>query len=472
MVKQIGIVGGGISGLAAALECSKHERDCEFRLFESSHRLGGVIETVRDGDYLIEKGADNFATLLPNALDLSREFEAAETLTHPQPDNRRAFVLRNGMPEPIPLGFSLMQPTQFASILATRTLSLSGKLRLLYEYAVPGKAWQDDEDESLESFAVRRLGREAFESLVEPIVSGIFTADPSKLSMRATMPQFVKMEEEHGGLIRAFLHSKKTDAAAIARKASGARYDQFVAPQNGMSTWLDQLSRNIAPDRVALKTRVSSIQRLGERWKLDVACEGNSQTYELDAIILATPAAVTSELLRDVVPRAADLAGGIHYASSAVAALVVKKADVFGRIDGFGLICPRREGRRALAISYTSNKYSGRVPEDEILLRIFFGGALDAEILEQSDAQLLRLAKLEISELLNWRGKECSRQWLIRWPNAMPQYDLGHAGRVSEIQALLKQHPGLAVCGAAYSGVGIPQCVRSGRAAANGLLGL
>ncbi|MEM8735792.1 MAG: protoporphyrinogen oxidase [Planctomycetota bacterium] len=470
MVKRIAIIGGGISGLAAALECSKRTDKCDFQLFESSNRLGGVIETLQEGDYLIEKGADNFATLLPSALDLSQEFAAADDLTHPEADNRRAFVLKNGVPEPIPLGFSLMQPTQFASILATRTLSPLGKLRLLSEYFIEGKQWQDEEDESLESFAVRRLGREAFEALVEPIVSGIFTADPSKLSMRATMPQFVKMEQDHGGLIRAFLHSKKTDAAAIARKASGARYDQFVAPKQGMTAWIEQLSQRIPVENLALGVQVTQVQQRAGGWQVGIDRNGIQDLQDFDAVVLATPAAITSSLLQSSKPDVAALVGKIHYASSAVAALVVKKSELFGRTDGFGLICPRREGRRALAISYSSNKYAGRVPNDEILLRIFFGGALDASILDQSDEDLLRLAKLEISELLNWRGTECSREWLIRWPNAMPQYDLGHQQRVGNINKLVAATPSLALCGAAYSGVGIPQCVRSGRAAVKQLL--
>lgn len=470
-MRKVAIVGGGIAGISAALELSLQPSMCTFKLFESDKRLGGVLETERAEDYLVERSADNFATLLPSALDLTKEFADPSELISPEQNGRQAFVLHNGVLEPIPVGFSLMQPTRIGSILTTRTLSIAGKLRLIYEYMVPAR--EQDDDESLESFVTRRLGREAFENLVEPIVSGIFTADPSTLSMKATMPQFLKMEREHGGLIRAHMAAKKSDAAAAARKASGARYDQFVAPKHGMSSWISALTSQIPEEDLLLKTKVQSLEKRGNRWLLTSHSLDSqaAKTEEFDAVILATPSKITSRLLSKSLPSVANLVGDIHYASSVVVAMVVNKKDVRGRLDAFGMITPSKEQRDALAISYTSNKYDGRVPKQEILFRLFFGGAQRPELVELDDDELIKIAKEELRVIQRWTGKDPNWSAVIRWNEAMPQYTLGHTQRVKQIYDLLAPDPTIRLCGAAYEGVGIPQCVRGGRRAAKAILG-
>lgn len=463
-MKRIAVIGGGIAGIAAALELSKASDRCRLLLVESSHRLGGVLETVRDGPYLIEKSADNFATLLPAALELTGEFGSPENLIRPESENRQAFVLHAGKLHPIPMGFSLMQPTRIASVLATRVLSWRGKLRLLREYFIPKRV--SAEDESLQSFATRRLGREAFENLVEPIVSGIFTANPATLSMQATMPQFVEMERKHGSLIRAHFASKKTDAGSAAKRASGARYDQFMAPREGMSQWIDELTQCLPKEDLHLSTLVQGIRSFQEGWILDT----DRGELHCGGVIIAAPARVAAPWLPTIAPEAADIVGQIEYASSAVVAMVLPTSELTGRIDGFGMIVPTKEGRATMAISYTSNKYPGRVPNGQILLRLFFGGALRPDTMELSDSQLCKLAYTELRDLLGWTGSKAIWQSVIRWPSAMPQYTLGHCVRMERLERIMQQYPGVELCGAAYQGVGIPQCVRSGREAAKRVL--
>jgi len=464
-VNKIAILGGGIAGLAAAYTLSR-SAGCEVQLFEASQRLGGVLETIHDGNYLIERSADNFATLIPHAYDLSRACGLEGELIRPNAGGRQAFVLNRGRILPIPAGFSLMQPTRIGSIITTQTLSWRGKLRLLGELWAARKP--GDEDESLESFAVRRLGRETFENLVEPIVSGIFTADPSTLSMAATMPQFVQMEQRSGGLIRGHLQARKQDAAAAARKASGARYDQFVAPRDGMNAWIAGIAAQLPAGCVQLNTPIVSLSQLPNTpgWSLETP----AGPLQFDAIVCALPAAKAAGLLEPIVPAAARMIGSIPYASSAVAAMVVNQRDIRGRIDGFGLIMPQKERRASLAISYTSNKYPGRVPDDEILLRVFLGGALRPEVVELSDSKLLEMAAVELRELLGWQGKQANWQAIIRWKEAMPQYLVGHVARMKELAAALRPHPTLKLCGAAYDGVGIPQCVRGAQRVAEELI--
>ena len=467
-MKRIAIIGGGISGLAAALTLDGAAGDYRVTLIEASNRLGGVLETVREGPYLVERSADNFATLIPDALELSKDCGLESELIRPSSNNRQAFVLNRGRLLPIPAGFSLMQPTRVGSILATRTLSWAAKLRLLGEYWVPRR--QSDEDESLESFSTRRLGREAYENLVEPIVSGIFTADPATLSMQATMPQFVEMERRSGGLIRGHLASRQQDAAAAARRASGARYDQFMAPRHGMSAWIAGLADRLPQDCIQLNTPVQSIApeatASGDRWKVETA--DASTIY--DAVICASPAAVTARLLQASLPKPASLVAAIPYASSAVVAMIVNQSELSGRTDGFGLIVPRKEGRVCLAISFTSNKYPDRVGHDEILLRVFLGGALNPSIVDLDDARLTELAAQEVRDILGWRGKQPNWQAVIRWREAMPQYLVGHTQRMQQLAQSLENYPTLKLCGAAYAGVGIPQCVRGARRAARELI--
>ncbi|GAB5402866.1 MAG: protoporphyrinogen oxidase [Aureliella sp.] len=463
-VSRVAVIGGGVSGLSAATYASRLAQSPKVSLFERSDRIGGVIQTHRDGDYLIEKAADNFATLIPDALELSKLVGVDDQLIAPREEGRRAFVLHRGELRPIPAGFSLMQPTRVGSILATRTLSLGGKLRLLGEFFV--KARQAGGDESLESFVTRRLGREAYENLVEPIVSGIFTANPKTLSMQATMPQFLAMERNSGGLIRGHLSAKRKDAAAAARKASGARYDQFRAPRDGMDTWLEGITSQLPEGCLHLNTSVEAIVADGDSWRIQLADQAD-QVF--DAVILATPTHVTSRLLENVSKEASRLASSIEYASSAVAAMIVNRRDIAGRLDGFGMISPSRENRHALAISYTSNKYEGRVPEDQVLLRVFMGGAMNPGVMELPDDELEMIAKREVQEILKWDGKDPNWIQIIRWNQAMPQYTLGHRERVASLKEELSKTPTLQVCGAGYDGVGIPQCVKSGRLAAEAI---
>ncbi len=475
--REVVIVGAGISGLAAAWYLTHSGRPLKVTVIEASSRVGGVLETIRDGDYLIERSADNFATLVPDALEFCKSTGFDSELISPNQQGRQAFVLNRGQILPIPAGFSLMQPTRVASILSTRTLSWSGKLRLLGEYFVPKRA--SDEDESLQDYALRRLGSEAFENLVEPIVSGIFTADPARLSMQATLPQFVAMEKKHGGLIRGHLAARRDDASAAAKRASGARYDQFLAPRLGMNQWLDHIQQMLPQGCIQLSTSVKSCRRTpsadsqllsGSPAESKFVIETSRGSLNCDALIVATPTGPASKILQSEFSEIANALSEISYASSAVLAVVLDRDEIKGRIDGFGLIVPRVEKRRALAISYTSNKYPGRVPAGQILLRVFLGGALQSEVLELDDARLIEIGLQEVREILNWQGSSPKWQALVRWTNAMPQYHVGHLLRMNRLQQLIDTVPNLYLCGAGYSGVGIPQCVRSGKLAASQLL--
>jgi oxygen-dependent protoporphyrinogen oxidase len=469
--RRVAILGGGITGLAAAWYLQQQARWREIHLFERQSRIGGVIDTQRvtipsrvpipeliQGQSLIECGADNFATLVPDALQWIEELGLRQEMIQPNQEHRFARVVRAGKLWPIPQGFSLMQPTRLDAILSSRVLSIPGRLRVLWEYFVPAR--RDSSDESLKDFASRRLGREAFEKLVEPIVGGIFTARADRLSMQAALPQFVNMEREHGGLIRGFLAQRRQAEGAMALKSSGARYDQFLAPRQGMRWWLEAIRQRLTSCQIHFDWAVDRLERSADGWRVYQA----DRQERFDAVVVALPAHEAARVLASSHPRIAQEVGQIRYASSAVVAMVVPKAEVRTADRCFGIVVPSVERRDVLAISMTSEKYPGRVASDQLLLRAFMGGGVRPELMEETDDTLKRIALREVRSLLQIQS-EPLWEAVLRWKESMPQYDVGHIDRVARIDALLEQTPGLVLAGNAYRGVGIPQCIRSAKAA-------
>jgi oxygen-dependent protoporphyrinogen oxidase len=456
------VIGGGITGLAAAYRLSRGEPPLKVVLFESASRLGGVLETVRRGGFLFEKSADNFVTAFPWAMDLCRRIGFLDQLIPTNREHRRALIVLGDRLHEVPEGFFLMAPRRIWPMLTTRILSWRGKLRLLCECCVPRKS--DLNDESLASFAKRRLGHEAYERLVQPLSAGIYTADPQTLSMHAAFPQFVQMERQYGSLLRAVRKRTRSSTAAEGSE-SGARYGLFVAPREGMSSLVDAVAAALPGGSIQTETTVTRVERTPHgQWSL--ATEGRTSTrIDADAVIFATPASAAARLIDNVDPQLAQLLDRISHASCAVVSLGFRK-DQFGRrLGGFGFVVPQTERRSILAGSFSSIKYPGRAPEGMELVRVFIGGASHPELVESSDAELVAIACGELAELLAIRGDPVDWQ-IARWHNVMPQYCVGHAELVSTIEARVASLGGVALAGNAYRGVGIPQCILSGEEAA------
>lgn len=467
---RFAVVGAGISGLAAAWYLERLVPSAQVDVFESAQRVGGVIQTHCAPPFLNELGADNFATLVPDALRLVEEMDLRHEFISPKADNRFAQVVHHGKVMPIPTGFSLMQPTNLRSVLSTPVLSLSGKLRTLAEYFVQKRS--SPEDESVESYAVRRLGRECFDRLVEPIVGGIFTARAETLSMQAAMPQFVAMEREFGGLIRGSLAKQRNQSQAerSARQATGARYDQFLAPKQGMTWWLNHIAHSLRRP-VQFNKQVTGLSKNPDgKWvlafhKSGSAGEPSEGASNYHAVCVALPGPRAASLLKTTMPQVADRLDRIPYASSAVAVLALPRSEIPPSALCFGVVVPKLEHRDCLAISLASEKYEGRCPNDLVLARVFMGGAIRPELMDQSDDALIGLARKEVKELLG-AGSLPRFQTIVRWNEAMPQYLVGHPKLAASIEQSIAQEPTLRLIGNALEGVGIPQCIRLARQAA------
>lgn len=465
---RIAVVGAGISGLTVAWNLERLLPNAIVDVFESADQVGGVIQTIDAAPILAELGADNFATLVPDAFCMVEEMGLQDQFIRPNSINRKAQVVRGGKLYPIPNGFSLMQPTRLSSVIASPILSPAGRLRLLFEYYVKRRNSLDDE--SVESFAVRRLGRECFDRLVEPIVGGIFTARAETLSMQAAMPQFVAMEREYGGLIRGAFAKRKSQSRSelAAREASGARYDQFLAPKLGMSWWMKKIAASLRHP-ILFRQRVVRLTKNDElSWTLHASnCNGKNQSVQHEhpgyhAVCLALPSPRSAAILKVSHPSIAEKLDRIPYASSAVAVMAIERREIREDALCFGVVVPKLEHRDCLAISLASEKYTGRCPKELVLARVFMAGAVRPELMDKSDDELLHIARKEIKDLL---GAQSLPRWqtLVRWTEAMPQYLVGHPLLVNSIRQSVDLDPTLRLVGNAFDGVGIPQCIQLAR---------
>ena len=538
-VKRVAVLGAGLTGLAAAfrlqeLATSRGEA-IEVTLFEAGSRPGGLVGTERIGGYLVDIGADSFLTNKPGAVGLCRRLGIEDRLVATDTRFRGALVLHQGQTVPIPEGFQLLSPTAIWPIITTPLFSVWGKLRLLAEWLIPGRyrsiartSGKSDSanappeiplvDESLSDFVLRRFGREALDRLVQPLVGGIYTSDPQRLSLAATMPRFLEMERDHGSLIRAALRQKsrpesrpsaQTGAAGTARgrgaqterpvdTSSGARYGLFAGLKEGMQELVDRLHASVAQScSFRLNTQVVSVtanasaaagtlppsallpsvpppsepghpttSSTGTGYLLTLA-DGTTEPF--DAVLIAVSAVQMGPLVQQLNPRLSAALQQIEYASSAIVVSGHRLADIRHPLDAFGLVIPHAEGRKILAVSFSSRKFPDRAPTDHVLLRTFIGGALQPELLQQSDEQLLQTVRDELGELLGVRG-EPDFMRVYRYRQAMPQYHVGHIEQVAKIEEFSREHPGIALAGIACRGVGVPDAISSGESAADQIL--
>jgi oxygen-dependent protoporphyrinogen oxidase len=492
MVRRVVVIGGGVSGLAAAHRLSElaaargnsnvaNTADAagapvEVLLLEASERVGGTVRTERREGFLLEGGPDSFISEKPEAVELARRLGLEDRLVPTNDAHRRSFVVRNGRLRPTPEGFQLLAPSRLWPFVTTDIFSWRGKARMALDLVLPRRAAGSDEeeDESLASFVLRRFGREALERMAQPMVGGIYTADPEQLSLRSTMPRFLDMERRHRSLILAMRRAGRARDGHTAR-ASGARYSLFLSFDEGVQVLTDALAARLPAGTIKLRTRVASIEpqaapahgageteSAARSWT--VRLEGG-ETIRADAVCVALPAYAAAQLVRGHDATLAAELEAIPYASTATVNLAYRRQDITHPLDGFGFVVPFIERRTVLACTFSSVKFSGRAPAGYALLRAFVGGALQPETFALDEEEMTTAVERDLRDLLGVVGSPLFAH-VEKWPRSMAQYHLGHGARVARIRSRLSERPSLRLCGNAYTGAGLPDCIREGERAA------
>jgi protoporphyrinogen/coproporphyrinogen III oxidase len=528
--RRIAVLGGGITGLAATYTLAKAREagaPIEEYLLEASDRLGGHLRTERVDGYVIEAGPDSFLAEKPEAAVLCRELGLDGQLIGSNDAERRTYILHHGRLVPLPDGLMFLVPTRLWPTFWTPLLSVRSKAAIVAdafrprprsqgaEHVAPGfdsenaglrpgatfeaMLESDDvvmDDESVADFVRRHFGDSMLENIADPLLAGVYGGDATGLSIRAVLPRFWAMEQKHGSLVRAVLAARRhgrmapspdsssPDAVRSYSTTSRQPLPLFMTLRDGLGQLVEALASCLDPSRVHLGQRVVSLGRAVAAQAADgsragprspsggryiIGCEGGP-TFAADAVILALPTYTCGRLLAPFDEQLAQLLDGIPYTGALTVALGYDAADLASLPLGFGFLVPYKEQRRMLACTFVHNKFPGRVAPGKGLLRCFLGGARDSSILDSDDTFIMNVIRSELHEVLNLSAEPKLRR-VCRWPSSMPQYSVGHTQRVKLIQSHVEGIPALFLAGNAYSGIGISDCVRTGRAAAERALG-
>lgn len=438
------IVGAGISGLAAAYELRK--RKTSVLVFEKSDRPGGVIQTERVGEFVVDKGPDSLLVQKPAAVALCNEIGLGDRLI-PTKAPRTAYVLRHGHLHSLPGASVLGFPTRVRPLLRSGLFSARAKARIAAELFIPKR--RGGGDESVASFVQRRFGSEAVRYIAEPLLAGIHAGDVERLSMRALFPRFVEAEATHGSVIRALREMRGP------RNADGA----FRSFPRGIDEIVEGLMRVVPKESVRLNSMVTRVEATREGFTVHLE---DWPPVRTSAVILSCPAFSTADLVRTIDAQLADLCGSIKYLSTATVALAFPREAVHHTLAGTGFVVPKSEGLNITAGAWISSKWPHRSPQGHALLRVFLGGARDPAVLAKSDRELTEIALNELGKILGLRGAPTFTR-VYRWSRSSPQQEVGHLDLVVKIDAHLAHHQGLFVSAAGVRGVGIPDCVADAR---------
>lgn len=460
---RVVIVGGGITGLAAAYALmagpTPHDLPLACTLVERDARLGGKVRTERVQDCVVEAGPDSFLASKPAAVELCRALGLTDRLIATLP-GRTVYVAARGQLHPLPPGLALGIPTQPWPVVRTSLLSPAAKARMAWDLVLPRRA--PDGDETVGSFIARRLGRAAVDRLVGPLLAGIYAGDADALSLRATFPQLQQWETDHRSLILAAMTQRRRAAAA-----GNGGGPMFLGLAGGLSGMIDALQKALAGTEMVTGQPVVRIDRATTAAPYAVHL-GDGRTLDADGVLLAAPAFNTADLLEPLAPSVAALLRKIPYASTASVTLAYRRREIAHPLTGHGFVVARREPLQITACTWVSSKWPDRAPSGLALLRCYLGSAGRDAIVAEDDARLAAAAQADLARVMGINAAPVFTH-IARWPQAMPQYLPGHLDRLDSIEAGLRSLPGIAVAGAGYRGVGIPDCIRQGTDAARRL---
>lgn len=460
--RKIIIVGAGITGLAVAYYLQEQARAAGAPiaciLIESEARLGGKIVTDRTEGLVIEAGPDSFLTQKPWALELCKRLGLSKRLVGTNDRQRKTYIVRNGRLHELPEGIVLMVPTQAMPLLHSDLLSWGGKLRMGLDLVIPKRAGNGDE--SLADFARRRFGREAFEHMIEPLMSGIYAGDAEQMSIKATFPRFVELEQKYGSLIRGLMLQRQ-QAPQLPKSSNHVRPTMFMTLQGGLAELVESLAAKLGEVELMTQSRVVGIRQTGgdsaQMPGFIVQLE-DGMKLNADAVVLATPAFVSAKVLEGFDRHLADRLREIPYVSTATISLAYRRSTFSHPLDGFGFVVPTVEQRRLMACTWTSTKFPHRATDDLVLLRCFVGRAGYEEIVWRDDPDLVQICREELRDLMGIVAEPVLVR-VYRWERGMPQYQVGHLDWLAQLDQLLSHHPGLFLSGSAYRGIGLPDCI-------------
>ncbi len=458
---RVAIIGGGISGLAAAFALEERRRAgaVAYTLFESSPSFGGVLRTEHIQGCVVEAGPDSFLTEKPWASDLCRALGLGDQLIGSNDADRKTYILVHGRLIPMPDGLMFLVPTKILPTALSPLFSWRTKLRMARELSQPPRA--AEEDESVASLVERHYGAEMVDRLASPLLSGIYGGEAASLSVRAVLPRFAEMERTHGSLGRAMLAARKKIPRAVKQPPI------FTSLKNGMQQLVDTLIPRLDSRSLIPNTVVRSIQPNSSSWTVNARYE--SEVF--DAVVLAVPAYTAARLLSTCSHELSTELATIGYTSSITVALGYDREVRQSLPPGFGFLVPRGEGKRLLAATFVHNKFPHRAPEDRALLRCFFAASNAEKIWNLSDAAIVAIVRTELQQILSLRSAPLFAR-VYKWKSAMAQYGVGHLERLDRIESLRQKFPSLALAGNGYHGIGIPNCIRSGQKAVQQVLNL
>lgn len=456
--RQVVIVGGGIAGLSAAYDLAK--AGIPHILIEKRPRLGGVIQTESWEGCVTECGPDSFLSQKPAAMELIEELGLGDQVIGSNDATRVTYILRHGKLVRLPEGTTMFIPTQVGPMLKSPIVSWPTKIRMGLEY-FRGPATHPDR--SVADFVTDHFGRETLDYLAEPLLSGVYGGDPEKLSMQSVMPRFVEIERTQGSLAKTMIASN----AARKSQPGAAKAPLFRTLKGGLQVLTDKLAA-FANVRQATAT---AILQQEQGFTVKLAHEAGAEAaLEATDVIVACPAYAASDLLGTIDATLARALEQIPYTSSAIVSLIFDNAAFDGQRAGFGFLVPKVERNKLMAATFVGTKFPNRTPPDKLTLRCFFGGAGHEDVLNESDETLVGWAREELRRILNLTTPPIHTS-IWRWPKAMAQYTIGHSERLKEIEERTAAIPGLYLAGNAYTGIGIPDCIRMGREAARKIIG-
>ena len=467
---RVAVIGGGISGLSAAYHLSKARKagaPVEAFLFEARPRLGGSLRTETLEGCLIEAGADSFLSEKTEGREFCKELGLGGRLIGSNDDARRTWILVGGELIPLPDGLEFIIPAKILPFAFTRLLGWADKFKILAE--VFRRNPPPEGDESVAEFVERHFGRELLEVLVDPMLNGVYGADTRQLSVRAVLPRLVAMERERGSLLLGMLAARRRRLSA---QKAGEKLPLFSALQGGFTELVAAVEGKLDSERVFTGCPVQAIEKIENAGNAETGYrlrfEGR-EPMDFNAVRCAQPAWAAADLAVGLDAPLAGLLRGIPYASSLIVALVYDRAEIGTLPEGFGFLVPRREGKRLRACTFVGQKFDHRVPDDRVMLRCFLGGMADEEILSLDDDQVSELVRGELRDILGVSVAPLGIQ-IFRWWRAMAQYPVGHLERLEAMEARLRGLPGLFLAGNGHRGIGVPDCIRSGREAAEACL--